>query len=55
MKQFIYTLFFYKFDKCTLYKLTLTLYKNKSRLKHYKLNLLPDTSKEFRLTYNAFS
>ena len=28
--------------------------KNKNRLKRYKLKLLPDTTKVFRLTYKAF-
>ena len=46
--------FLYKSDKYTLYKLTLTLYKNKNRLNRYKLKLLPYTSKVFRLTYKTF-
>ena len=37
-----------------MYKLTLTLYKNKNRQKLHKLKLLPDTRKVFKLTCLTF-
>ena len=53
MKTLNTFLYIQKFDKYTFYKLILTLYKNKNRLKRYAIKLLPDNRKAFKLTYKT--